>query len=201
MYFFPFFILLACFVSIRMKKSSATEHKKSDDFWSYENNANFVRRKDISNLEYIKVPLETLPFKHTSDSQLEELQDNVKQIAQTQILNLTGISNTDLKYMYGAANLDKLSTYDNNFIKLSRALYNWGMYLYKNNEIDNAQIIFEYAVSCKVDISHIYTTLAHIYADKGEINKIQNLKEQEKTLNTLMKTSILKALDTYDTLN
>ena len=198
MYFFPFFILLACFISIQMKRSSATEHKKSDDFWTYENNANFVRKKDISNLEYIEVPLEKLPFKETSDSELEELQNNVKQISQMQIVNLTGISNTDLKYKYGAANLDKLSVYDNNFIKLSRALYNWGIYLYRNNEMDNAQIIFEYAVSCKVDISNIYITLASIYADKGQFDKIRDLKEQANALNTLMKTSILKALNSYD---
>ena len=199
MYFFPFFVLFAFFISSLAKRNTSLAKQMQEDFLTHEQNSNFVRKKDISHLDYIKVPLEQLPFQDTTDEDLQELQDKVKKIAQTDILNLTGISNTDLKYMYGAVNLDKLSTCDNNFIKLSRALYNWGAYLYKNNKVDSAQQIFEYAVSCKVDISAIYTTLASIYYEKGQLEKINDLKEQAKSLNTLMKSSILKALDNYDT--
>ncbi len=198
MYFFPFFVLFALFISYFAKRNSSIPKQKQEEFWTYEQNANFVRKKDISGLDYIKVPLEQLPFQDTNDEDLKELQDKVREIAQTDILNLTGISNTDLKYMYGAVNLDKLSICDNNFIKLSRALYNWGTYLYKNNMTDFAQQVFEYAVSCKVDISAIYTTLASIYYEKGQLDKINDLKEQVNSLNTLMKNSILKALDNYN---
>ncbi len=196
----PFFMLFAFWVTYQAKKTSPVEKQKEEDFWNREYNANFVRKKDISGLNYIKVPLEKLPFQDTTDSQLLELQNKVKEIAQTDILNLTGISNTDLKYMYGAMNLDKLSVCDNNFIKLSRALYNWGAYLYENKMTDAAREVFEYAVSCKVDISNIYITLAAIYYEKGQTDKISYLKEQASTLNTLMKNSILKALDGYDSL-
>ena len=197
MYFLPFFILFACFVSYQAKKTTHISHQHQEDYREYEQNANFVRRKDISGLNYIKVPLENLPFQDTKDPDLLELQDKVKEIAQTEILNLTGITNTELKYMYGAPNLDKLSICDNNFIKLSRALYNWGSWLYKNQMTDNAQIVFEYAASIQVDISSIYTTLASIYYENQQLDKIDSLKEQVSALNTLMKDSILKSLDEY----
>ncbi len=197
MFLFPFFVLFAFIITYQIKKSASAEKQKAEDFFTHEHNANFVRKKDISGLDYIKVPIDELPFKVDGNPDLLELQDKVKEIAQTDILNLTGISNTDLKYMYGAANLDKLTICDNNFIKLSRALYNWGLWLYKNQMPDDAQIVFEYAVSCKVDISGIYTTLASIYSEKKQADKIEYLKEQASTLNTLMKASILKSLEAY----
>lgn len=197
MYFLPFFILFALWISYQAKKNTALGHKKTEEFWAHEHNANFVRKKDISGLDYIKVPLDELPFKDTDNEDLIELQDKVKEIARTDILNLTGISNTDLKYMYGAVNLDRLSICDNNFIKLSRALYNWGTWLYKNQQTEDARKVLEYAVSCKVDISGIYTTLASIYSENQQADKIDYLKEQASALNTLMKDSILKSLDSY----
>lgn len=197
MYILPLFILFAWFVTYQVKRTTAIGSQKQEEYREYELNANFVRKKDISGLPYIKVPLEELPFQDTTNPDLTELQDKVKEIAQTDILNLTGISNTDLKYQYGVANLDKLSICDNNFIKLSRALYNWGMWLYKNQNINEARKVLEYAVSCKVDISGIYTTLASIYCDNNEADKIDYLKEQVATLNTLMKDSILKSLDAF----
>ena len=195
MFLFPFFLIFGFFISYQIKKSSSSEKQNKEDYFMHEHNANFVRRKDISNLEYIHVPLDTLPFKEEGHSDLLELQDKVKEIAQMEILNLTGISNTDLKYMYGTVNLDKLTICDNNFIKLSRALYNWGNWLYKNHMTEEARQVFEYAVACKVDISNIYTNLAAIYADNHDYDKIQHLKETVSELNTLMKDSILSSLN------
>lgn len=197
MFLFPFFTLFVFFIFYRIKKTSSKERQNAKSFLEYEQNANFVRKKDISGLDYIKVPLEELPFKATSDPMLSELQENVKAIAGTDILNLTGITNTELKYSYGLANLDKLTICDNNFIKLSRALYNWGMYLYKNQMTDEAVSVMEYAVSCRVDISGIYTTLASIYSEQKQFDKIDLLKEQAASLNTLMKESILRSLSSY----
>ncbi len=197
MFLFPFFLIFGFFISYQLKKASSAEKQNTEDYLAHENNANFVRKKDISNLDYIHVPLDTLPLKENADPDLLELQDKVKEIAQTEILNLTGISNTDLKYMYGAANLDKLTICDNNFIKLSRALYNWGCWLYDNHMVDDARQVFEYAVSCKVDISGIYTKLASIYSEKNQFDKIELLKEEASKLNTLMKDSILKSLENF----
>ena len=83
------------------------------------------------------------------------------------------------------------------FIKLSRALYNWGMWLYKHDKTESAIQVFEYAVSCKVDISGIYTTLAAIYSVRKQFDKIENLKAAAADLNTLMKDSLLKSLEAF----
>ena len=40
-----------------------------------------------------------------------------------QIVNFTGISNTDLKLSFGAANLPTLSRFDQNYTLLARALH------------------------------------------------------------------------------
>lgn len=197
MFLFPFFLILCFFIQYQIKKSASSEKQHAENYFTYEHNSNFVRKKDISNLDYIHVPLDLLPFEETSDEDQTDLQDKVREIANTEILNLTGISNTDLKYTYGASNLDKLTICDNNFIKLSRALYNWGMWLYKHDKTNEAVQVLEYAVSCKVDISGIYTTLAAVYSERGQFEKIELLKESVASLNTLMKDSMLKSLDNF----
>lgn len=193
----PISIIFAFWIAYEIKKTKRNQEENSNVFWQKEREANFVHPIDLSTLEYIKVPLDQLPFKKSTDETLCEIQDKIKELAEKKIFNLTGLSNTEIKYQYGAANFDKLATYDQNFTLLSRNLFKWGSYLYENGDFSEAQTVLEYAVSCKADISGIYTTLSSIYQKQGNYSKINELKEQAATLNTLMKDSILKSLNQF----
>ncbi len=175
-------------------RANKSEENMSKEFWNKERMANDVRRKDISTLSYIHIPLEQLPFQDTKDPDLQEYQDTIRHLAEQKILNLNGISNTDLKLQYGPANLDLLIEYDTNYTTLIRTLSNWGQYLYTKDQINDSRIILEYGIACNTDIKNNFILLAKIYQRNMENDKITNLIKQAESLNTLMKSSIISSL-------
>lgn len=175
-------------------RASKNEENQSKQFWKAEHDANSVRKMDLSNLPYIHIDTEKLPFKETTDPKLLEIQATMKDLSTKKIVNLVGQSNTDLKAAYGPANLDALSAYDANFTELIRTLSNWGTYLYEQGQLQDARVVLEYGILCKTDIKNNYVLLAKIYHKNNEINKITALIKQADTLQTLMKSSILSAL-------
>ena len=175
-------------------RASKSEENQSKQFWKAEHDANSVRKKDICNLPYIHINTEKLPFKETTDPKLLEIQSTIETLSTKKILNLGGLSNTELKASYGPANLDTLTACDTNFTELIRTLSKWGTYLYEQGQLQDAKTVLEYGILCKTDIKNNYVLLAKIYHENNEINKISNLIEQAETLQTLMKSSILSSL-------
>lgn len=194
--FIPLSILFAVWIASVIRSTTQNQKEASDTFWQRELAANSARPTKTA-LEYIQIPINKLPFHDTQDLELSEIQSKIKELSQKQILNLTGLSNTDIKYKYGVGKFKHLADCDQNFTLLSRNLYKWGDYLYKKENYKEAQAVLEYAVSCKADISGIYTTLAHIYEKQGYPSKIEYLKEQVNELDTLMRDAILKSLSQY----
>ena len=116
-------------------------------------------------------------------------------LADERILNLTGISNTELRLTYGTANLDPLTLYDQNFTALIRSLQKWGSLLASAGNKPDAVTVLSYAVSIGSDIAGTYALLARLYKEQGELSKIEELKVAAEELTTLMKPSILRDLD------
>lgn len=187
-------VLLSLILTLYLSKSSQQSKLENKAFWEKESKANSTRKADISDLDYIQVPLHSLPFSDTSDKELSNLQETIRELSEKPILNLTGISNTDLKFKYGAANMTILSECDNNYTLFVRSLYKWASYLYEHNKRKEAVTVLEYAVECKTDISKNYILLATLYKDLGESEKINDLLLTVMTLQSLTKESIITAL-------
>ena len=97
---FPFLGLFIIFLSVAAyyrKRATAQQKKVTEDFWSREDQANQIRRKDISNLPYITIPLEKFPIGISDDEELTDYENDLKTLASRKILNLSHQSNTDLK--------------------------------------------------------------------------------------------------------
>lgn len=190
-----FTIIIIVFIIIltaRLRKNTRIEDEAEERFWEREREANSTRKADISRLDYITIPAELIPAAASSDAaqKLQALSDKT-------ILNLTGLSNTDLKLQYGVANLEVLSEYDANFTELVNALAAYGKELYDTERIAEAKDLFEYAVSIQADSGVIYTTLADIYQSCGETEKIKGLVDSAEKLNTLSRDSIVNKLSVY----
>ena len=188
-------VVLIVFGLIGVLRSRAIRREKSgiDDFWKREEQSNSIRKQDISQLEYITIPLENLPMEASNDTKVTEYQNVVRDMAEYDILNLTGISNTDLKLQYGAANLEVLSMADWRFTTLARTLANWGTRLYELGDIEGATKVLEFGIDCRSDVKATYSTLAKIYKDSRpeDINHLINVAE---SLNSLTKNSIISEL-------
>ena len=199
--FFICFILFILWFRVKTKQSSKEENKSIEEFLTREQEANFTRKKDISNLEYISVNLEILPFSDTTDEYEIQLENNVKKFADKKLLNLSGLTNTDIKLLYGSANLDILSSYDQNYTLLLRDLNKWGAYLFQKERYSDSKTVLEYALSLGSDITETYTTLAKIYLSEDSPEKVQKLIEQisesDAYLKDSIKLSLIKLLQEY----
>ncbi len=197
----PVFLILSIvfvlWLGFEIKKHSKPNNTLSDEFWKREGDANFVRPKDISSLDYLNVPIESLPFKDNTTEAILEVQNQILKLSQKKLLNLNGLSNTDLKYQYGARNFDELALCDQNYLIFIRTLNKWAHLLQTEGFTEDVKTILEYCIQLRTDISSTYTLLAEIYAKEGNYSKINDLILKAQDLNTLMKDSILQALHSY----
>ena len=201
---FPFLasiIIVAFFFNISMRRVSRKEEAREMSFWEKERKSNNVRRKSLENLDYICIPIDVLPFGTCgSNKELENSEQNVLALKDEKIVNLTGITNTDLKLEYGTANITELSLYDQNYTALVRALQNWGKALYDAGRYEDATKVLEFAVKTRSDITATYKLLIDMYKTKlflsaPEIEKkINSLIPIADNLNSLSRLTILKLL-------
>ena len=187
--------IIGAFMIFGFKKSSRDNSQRKESFWDRERRANVSRRKDISSLNYISIPLNQLPFIDTDDDEILEYHKSINRLATMKILNLTGITNTELKEQYGVANLTELTDYDNNYTTLVNTIARWGARLIELEYIDEAVTILEYGLSVGTDVSRNYLLLADIYRTRGEYDRIDALITRATTLKSLMKNSILTKLN------
>lgn len=190
----PFVCLFALLFTMKLKSSSKTQSQLLESFWEKERNANLTRRKDISNLDYITIPFETLPFLENPSERIQLYEQDVRSFRDKKLLNLSGISNTELKLSYGPANLPTLIQYDENYMKLIAILGKWAQSLMDENYINEAQVVLETAVEAGCDSSSIYLNLASIYRLKG-IDKISYLLQKIESSPSAMKNVIIKKLN------
>lgn len=165
---FPFlaiFIVFCLVLAFYIRKNDASQQKVLDDFWEKERQSNAVRKKDISKLDYITIPLDKIPVKLCTSTE-----EAFFALAEKPMLNLVGISNTDLKLQYGTANLEILSEYDNNFIDFVALLPDYATELIEAGEKETARMLLEFAVSVNADSRKIDRLLESLETESSSMN-------------------------------
>lgn len=191
----PFVLILLSLFNLLRNRSRRSMKESQDAFWEKEQRANRTRKQDISNLDYIQIPLHTFPVGAYADDTLAELEQTLQTLSSRKILNLSGISNTDLKLQYGAANLNILSDCDTDFTTLARTLSAYGEQLAALGHWQDAVTVLEFGIDCKTDISKNYTLLGMLYREHGEQGKLQELTDIVRNSDMLLKDSVLKQLE------
>lgn len=193
-------LIFAIWLRYEIAKNGRKSSSQSETFWDTETKSNFVRKKDISNLDYISVSLDVLPFAPNPDEEINHIQEEIKKLSSKKILNLSGKTNTEIKLTYGTANLNVLAEYDQNYMLLIRNLNKWGSLLYQRGERKDALKVLQYALECGTDISESFTLLANIYVSEKHPEKITELIEIVSKGNSLTKSATLNSLNTiYET--
>lgn len=163
--FFTIFIVFCLVLNFYIRKSDSKQQKTQDDFWEKELRANSVRKKDISKLDYITIPLDKIPVKLNTSTE-----EALFALAEKPMLNLTGISNTDLKLAYGTANLEPLAEYDTNFLDFVALLPDYTAELSEAGEKETALMLLEFAVSVNADSRRIDKQLAELKEELSSMN-------------------------------
>ena len=166
----------------RFKKSHGQSH---EEFLEQESRANSVRKADISALPYVEIPLNELPLDALSACGCSALVEELRALASVKILNLSMYTNTELKLMYGPANLTALSDCDDAYTSLIMLLNKIGASLLEADRPDDAEKFLSFAISIGSDITTSYTMLATLYAKKHDINRIDRLIGNADSLTSL----------------
>ena len=198
--FFASFIVFCLFLRIYLKKSNKQADSRSESFWEREAKANSTRRKSLDNLDYITIPKEFLSW---NSANFVGLNDNyrfgdalqtINHLSTRKIVNLTGLTNTDLKLEYGTANITALTEYDQNYTVMVRTLQKWADILLEEGYADAAETLMEFAVSTRTDISRTYYKLAELYACRLETERVRALIATAETLSSLNRDTIVRTL-------
>lgn len=194
--FFLCFIVFIIWLHVKTKQENANKPTWDRAFWEKERQSNFARKQNIDDLDYIRPDASRLPFSETATGYEKEYQEQVREMLSKKMLNLSGLSNADVKLTYGAANFQVLSGYDQTFSVFLRNLNIWARYLHTQmtGEDDRVAQILEYAVSLGSDIMETYVMLAQIYLQRDQIEKVQHLIEQVEASDFFMRDSIINHL-------
>ena len=196
--FFASFIILILVIRHAIRRNRNLDESSRAAFWEKERLANETRKKPLDDLIYITPDTSAFPMDVMQDN--EEIADCkriIEELKNEKIVNLTGITNTDLKLKYGVANLPALTSYDDRFTLLVQTYEKWADILWENGHVSEAVPILEEQVRIHADISSVYRKLASYYRDNGTPEKIEELKKTAESLNSASKASILRYLDEF----
>lgn len=159
---FPYFLLICVLFSTAIKRSDKKLKENTGNFWQREHDANFTRKKNIDNLDYITLSIEKLPFLENPCEKIADCEKKIKELSTKRIIDLSSFTNTDLKLQYGAANLTALSEYDENFFILTKTFESWGQALVEEGFTSEAKTVLEYGLSLGCETKLIHKTLESI---------------------------------------
>lgn len=183
-------------MTISLNRQRAKEEAREQAFWDREREANMTRRKSLDGLDYIMIPTDILPMTtELNDDIIKECLETIETLSNEKVVNLTGYTNTDLKLMYGAPNINLLTLYDQAYLSLARTLQKWGSRLYELGHREEAKTVLEFAVITRTDVSGTYKLLKDIYEETGEEEKISGLLSTAENLTSASKPMILRILN------
>ena len=195
---FPIFTSIILFViifQINLRRINKKEAQQEKEYWDRERAAFTAPRKDISGLNYIKMP-EHLPLDFPiSDAKASELRTRLKNLSENRIINLYGMSNTDIRLTYGALNFETLSMADTRYLIFLRTLSELAEVYFNNGFISEARVILEYAISIDSDVKNTYVLLTKIYKASGETEKAAELKHKAEAIKTMSRDGVVAALN------
>ncbi len=172
-------------IAIAIRRSAKIQKNNDQSFWDREHEANFTRKKSISDLDYITIPEDILALKDPV----------IESISTKKILNLNGIPNTDLKLTYGAANITELSEYDQNYTDLITRLDELATDMLETKDITNAKLILSFTTDIYTDILRSWDQLANIYVSENNKAELHKLIKKAEKIKTFRGPAILRRLN------
>ena len=186
---FTVFLIFIIVLNISLRKQRRSQEEVDRKFWDRELAANNTRKQDITKLDYITIPSDMIPQNlHT------ETEQALVELSSKKMLNLINQTNTDLKLKYGVANLEELSKYEENFTRYIALIPVYANELIDAGQKESAIALLELAVAQHADSCLIYALLAEQYIQNGNSDKVQDLMEQAKSIDSISGSIIVQKL-------
>ncbi|MCR5098097.1 MAG: hypothetical protein K6B14_04025 [Lachnospiraceae bacterium] len=190
-FFIAFIIALALRYAWLDKKRKAVE----DEFWEREEQAKHVPKKDLSELDYIKVPLEEFPIGKYQEDEVVSLEDAITALSKKRLINITGMTNTEVKLAYGTDNLEVLSGMEEDYNELTVLLVDYAKALMEHEDFEAAKKVLSFGVETGTDVSTNYELLGDCCLALDQKKEIEDLKQKVLERHLLLESKILFYLD------
>ncbi len=197
--FFTATVIFTAVLAVKRAKHTRLQNEANESFLERERLANATRRKDISGLDYLSFSADALPLSNVSDPELLQHETVLKELSGKKIINLSMYSNTDLKLMYGPANLNELTECDDNYHLLASTLLSYADRKISLGYANDAVSILEYAMSLKIDSSKIYLLLAELYQKQNTPEKIERIADCVASMDKSFSSFLAPKLDAFRT--
>lgn len=194
---FTIFLIFCLWLKYELNTKSRQAEQNKNNLFEIEREANSTRKQSIDNLDYITISKKSIPVNEISDNELKKIQQELLDYADKRILNLSGYTNTELKKLYGPANLPILTEYDQNFMSLVNLLHKYAVLLNEKGYIYDAISVLEYSISINSDMSNSFKLLADLYFQTNQKEKISELIKMADNVTPLLKKSITAYLQEY----
>lgn len=167
------FILFIAVITFAIKRADSAQAKVTEEFWEKERKANSTLRGDTTDLCYITIPEKFFPLNN----------DKIN----------------DLKHKYGILNFKKLSEYDDNFTKFVSMLPDYYNRLKEAGYESLGNELLELAVKQGADSKNVYSLLANAFISMSKADRLAELIEKAKQLNSLSRDGIVSMLESLQT--
>ena len=193
--FLTFFIIFLIALAVRYAYLDKKREESINSFWEKEEQAKHVPKKDLSEIPYITVPMDTFPIGRYDDGEVSSIEDALFALSKKRIINITGMTNTEVKLMYGTDNLEVLSEMEDNYNELTVLLVDYAKCLIEREDITGALPVLEFGVYIGTDVSGNYELLGDCYKKLDRTSDIEDLKQKVLDRHLLLESKILFYLD------
>jgi len=195
LFIFASFTVFGIWLTFQLRKSRNLNEKAESDFWENERMANSVRKKQLEASDFVTFPFDKLPTEESfAPDPVPDSLPILLSLADQKMINLNGISNTEVKKRFGAANITILTEYDGNYELFVKNIYLLCQYLYDIGRKDEALLLSEETILTGTDSLSHYKLIIQIYQEQGNAAGISWLTEKAQELHSITKGAILRAL-------
>ncbi len=188
--------ILVIIINIILRRNTGQD---DHEFWDREREADRTEKKSLDDVAFITISEDLYEgADDLGDSRMREAIDELKYLSEQEIANMTGYTNTDLKLMYGAANLPKLTRCDANYTALVRALDRLVQGYAHERMDEEARKYARFAVSTGTDIAATWRYLVSQYRRTGDRAGLDELRTAAECLNSSSKDRIVRIVNGED---
>jgi hypothetical protein len=198
-------LIIALLIALAIKKSDYKKEQDAEEFFEKERKSNFVKKKPLDSLNYVKVPDKFYEYSYSKlinanehPEVIEKAVDQLMKLKDAKMVNFIGKTNTDLKLEYGTGNLETLMEYDQNYTSLITCLEEIGEAALSVDKA-YAKEVLEFSINIGSDISSTYKNLLNIYIEESSEDMLAAKKEKlifmAKALNSPMGPSIVRYIE------
>lgn len=194
-------VLAGLIINNAIRRSNVRSKKTKDEFWERERSSYLAPDRSTDDLEFVVFPPDLPMDIDTGDPVTEEYQETLRVLSKEKVLNLSGITNTDIRLSYGKGNLPELSKADSRFITLLRTLNSVASGYIKAGYKEEGEKLLTFAVSLGSDIRDSWRMLGELYLLRDDDAALSDLIKKAEALDSPKKEGVLKDLRSLSSLS